>query len=681
MKRNWFSRANRAGFKQAALAIPAAALMLGQSQAGTTVGINFWGNYFGFYYGGRVVSSIAFGLPPANWNTTPAVDDPAAATNSIATGPGDALSLAWSAPYTGVSGMDSTNTPALSQGDSDVFYGFLDGGQPGDPGYSVSLGGLAARFPSGYVIQVLASADSGTSFSPAMATDGLTTQTLANPIWGVSRFDAMYAIGQGSGVFSGDTVMVSSDPAAPPQRATIAGFLVTDQPVISQRPTGGGTVNPGDSFLLSASGIGLPPLAYQWRLNGVPIPGATKTTYSSPAAGDADAGTYDLVVTNSLGTATSDVVILTVTDLPGIVRDVVSLTNYTSLNASLSVQGAGAAPLAYQWFKDRAPIAGANGAALALANLQTADTGDYEVVITNSLGAATSSAAAVTVLTNLPPYEPFAYTAGLLSSQGTDPAWGGAWEQNTAHYNGEQTVIQPGATWQAGGYTLVTTGGAAQLAGSGTEDYEDDRALLASLGGPAGGTLYCSFLGQVTNTVWAGVELALDGQGAILLGANPPAQNWAWGDRSNTNPLCGHSSISSAQPALLVYRFDFTPTNTVVRLYVNPGLGAEPATPSATGSWTNFWFDQVRLVAHGQTGSGAGPNGFIDELRLGGSWGAVTPAPLVVGAGRNLLWSYGTLQSSPTLGPTAVWANVPGATSPYPLPGTGTAMFYRLAAP
>jgi len=199
------------------LAVPAAALMLGHSQAGTSVGINFYGNYFGSYYGGRVVSATAFGIGTAGWYTTPAAFDPDAANGTITTGPGAALTLTWSAPYTGVSWVDSTNTPALAQGDSDVLYGFLDGGQASsDPGYAVSLSGLAALFPSGYVVQAMASADSASSFLATTVSDGTISAPLGNPVAGRTTTGGAYALGQSSGVLTGDAVSLSA-PAATSQ--------------------------------------------------------------------------------------------------------------------------------------------------------------------------------------------------------------------------------------------------------------------------------------------------------------------------------------------------------------------------------------------------------------------------------------------------------------------------------
>jgi hypothetical protein len=61
---------------------------------------------------------------------------------------------------------------------------------------------------------------------------------------------------------------------------------------------------------------------------------------------------------------------------------------------------------------------------------------------------------------------------------------------------------------------------------------------------------------------------------------------------------------------------------------------------------------------------------------------AVVTPPVLSIAGNNLVWSSGTLQSSPTLGPSAAWTTVPNASSPYQfLPSALPSMFYRLTIP
>ncbi|MBM3884080.1 MAG: hypothetical protein FJ387_30970, partial [Verrucomicrobia bacterium] len=65
--------------------------------------------------------------------------------------------------------------------------------------------------------------------------------------------------------------------------------------------------------------------------------------------------------------------------------------------ATLTVAAEGAPPLTYQWKKEGAEVPGATGASLILSNAQSADAGEYFVVVNNGVGSATSSLAALTV--------------------------------------------------------------------------------------------------------------------------------------------------------------------------------------------------------------------------------------------------------------------------------------------
>jgi hypothetical protein len=71
-------------------------------------------------------------------------------------------------------------------------------------------------------------------------------------------------------------------------------------------------------------------------------------------------------------------------------------------NAIFSVLSSGRLPLFYQWQFDATNIPNATNATLVLANLTTNQTGTYDVLITNSLGSATSSNALLTVLSGSP---------------------------------------------------------------------------------------------------------------------------------------------------------------------------------------------------------------------------------------------------------------------------------------
>lgn len=78
---------------------------------------------------------------------------------------------------------------------------------------------------------------------------------------------------------------------------------------ISQPPASGG-VCLGDPAALGITSTGTSPITYQWRKGGVPInaglnPSAATPSLLIPSAGFADAGSYDCLVTNDCGNATS----------------------------------------------------------------------------------------------------------------------------------------------------------------------------------------------------------------------------------------------------------------------------------------------------------------------------------------------------------------------------------------
>jgi hypothetical protein len=69
----------------------------------------------------------------------------------------------------------------------------------------------------------------------------------------------------------------------------------------------------GQSLELQATVTGTPPLAYQWRKDGTPIPEATSAIYTLPYLTSADGGhLYDVVVSNASGSATAPAVTFSV---------------------------------------------------------------------------------------------------------------------------------------------------------------------------------------------------------------------------------------------------------------------------------------------------------------------------------------------------------------------------------
>ncbi|MGJ8639324.1 MAG: chondroitinase-B domain-containing protein [Opitutaceae bacterium] len=143
-------------------------------------------------------------------------------------------------------------------------------------------------------------------------------------------------------------------------------------------------------------------LTYQWLKDDVAISGATAATYTIPSLALSDAGAYTVVVTNPSGRAISFAATLTVApSAPVIITQPESESVAYDEPASFSVTVEGKGTLSYQWEKDGDPIPSATSDSYSIANAQTADAGDYSVVITNVYGSATSVDATLTVA---PPY-------------------------------------------------------------------------------------------------------------------------------------------------------------------------------------------------------------------------------------------------------------------------------------
>lgn len=86
-------------------------------------------------------------------------------------------------------------------------------------------------------------------------------------------------------------------------------------PVITQQPQGL-TAIAGQPFTLSVDVDGTPTPTYQWRHDGNPIPGANGSSYSVPAASVADSGSYDVLISNEMGSLTSQAVRVAVLSWP-----------------------------------------------------------------------------------------------------------------------------------------------------------------------------------------------------------------------------------------------------------------------------------------------------------------------------------------------------------------------------
>ena len=77
----------------------------------------------------------------------------------------------------------------------------------------------------------------------------------------------------------------------------------------------------GKTVTFSVTADGTTPFTYQWKKGGIDIPGATGATYKIVGVQLSNAGNYTVAVTNSVGSATSDIAALTVSN-PAAASDV-----------------------------------------------------------------------------------------------------------------------------------------------------------------------------------------------------------------------------------------------------------------------------------------------------------------------------------------------------------------------
>lgn len=187
-------------------------------------------------------------------------------------------------------------------------------GSPGTSG-SVDGRGAAARFtqindlsfdPAGVLFVV----ESSVYTLRRIAADGTVSTIAGQPgytsqvdgVGGSARLQYPLAVAadhDGSIVVLDDSRFRRATPTAAPSL-----------PIITIHPNDGlgflsHSMGAGTSLTLQGAASGTPPLAFQWRRDGVAIPGATDPAYTISSATAADQGTYSFAVTNAAGSITS----------------------------------------------------------------------------------------------------------------------------------------------------------------------------------------------------------------------------------------------------------------------------------------------------------------------------------------------------------------------------------------
>ena len=224
---------------------------------------------------------------------------------------------------------------------------------------------------------------------------------------------------------------------------------LTTAPVITGQPQSR-TNFTTTTATFSVTATGTAPLSYQWRSNSIGLAeggrfgGVTNSLLSITGVQTNDAADYTVVLTNALGAVTSTVARLTVVIgfPPNISPQPTNQTVAAGSDATFQISATGTAPLSYQWRFENVPLAGRTTNTLTLTNAQAANAGNYTLVVTNVLGAATSQVAVLTVTPAAPRITLQPRSLGILfgasgtltaAASGTEPL-SFQWQFNTTNF-------------------------------------------------------------------------------------------------------------------------------------------------------------------------------------------------------------------------------------------------------
>lgn len=337
---------------------------------------------------------------PANQSLTPGQS----ANLSVTAAGTGTLSYQWSKDGSPISGATNATYPIASASVADTgsytvkvsnAYGYETSASA-----TVSINSAAA--PVFTAQPSSQSVDAGTTLTLTAAASGAPTPTyqwFKDNVAISGATSATYTVASATTASAGSYKVVATNSQGAATSNTVTVTVVTAAPVITAQPAPV-TINVADPIALSVTATGIPVPTYQWYKDSVAITGATASSYTVSSATTADAGSYTVVVSNGIGSpATSDAALVTVNVVaPTVSAPPVSATVVYGNSATLIASYTGSQPRTYQWYKDGNAISGATSSSYTIASATLAEAGAYHVVVTNSAGSATSTAAAITVV-------------------------------------------------------------------------------------------------------------------------------------------------------------------------------------------------------------------------------------------------------------------------------------------
>jgi len=156
----------------------------------------------------------------------------------------------------------------------------------------------------------------------------------------------------------------------------------------------------GATITLSVSASGSVPMGFSWRKVGVGTPltnlvlMSTNSTFTILNAQTNDSGSYRCILTNSGNVAPGVLSSATLLILapPVLTNPPLSQAVEPGATVTFSAGAAGSGPLYYRWQFQGTDLPGATNTSLSLTNVQSANQGEYRVIVTNQIAAAAATA-------------------------------------------------------------------------------------------------------------------------------------------------------------------------------------------------------------------------------------------------------------------------------------------------
>jgi hypothetical protein len=486
------------------------------------------------------------------------------------------------------------------------------------------------------------------------------------------------------------------------------GIYSINTPVIGTQPLTQ-TIDAGKPVTFSVAATINPPYTYQWQFNNADIPGATGATYMIASVEPANAGAYNVLVKNSDGTTKSAAATLIVVDVPQITAQPMNIISSAGNPLSVAVGARGRDPLSYEWFRNGTSVQSGSSAPLTFASPTAANSGNYQVVVSNASGSVTSSVAVVEIFAGT-------ISDGLVSHIKFDGSAPAAFNDASGRGNNATAVGSP----------AIVAGKIGTGAMQFTTAQDGSSFNYATLGTPE--DLLFGSTNDFTVSMWLKIapnsfkgDPAFFGskdwgsggnQGVVFFCTGPLRWNYregTTGTRTDYNP--GGNYADGAWHHFLV-SFDrgvgaktyidgqllaTTSIGTIVDLIDPPSGKMWNLGQDGTGSYTdgggvgitNAVMDDVgiwrRVVTPQEVASIYAQGQIGQDLTTANtavvSIGSITIVP--AGASVTLNWTAATgvkLQSTTSLTAPAVWTDVAGTSGIGTItqPASGTATFYRL---